>query len=243
MLKLKMFRKFIFLLMSLWFRKLRVRLCQMNINYMWSEKIIVNKLREVYWLKRDWMSGEWRKLHNDELHVLYYFPNVVRTMKSGWLRLSDHATRLERKRKLQVYSLMVGRLEGKRPLGKSKRRWDNNMSRDLREVRDVNWLDLEKNKIEWRTFVTGRWTSEFRKPWSYLVNIKFKRIRTLATEPKVWRNQLNIICHTYLLLCYIMLPCFDVKWLNSVQLNYVNGIQHSCPPVLRTQDIASLSKS
>jgi hypothetical protein len=79
--------------------------------------------------KRD-EDGSWRKLHNDELHSLYSSPNVVRMIKSRRMRLAGHVARMGEGR--GVYRILVGRPEGKRPLGRPRRRWENNIKMDLR---------------------------------------------------------------------------------------------------------------
>ena len=101
------------------------------------------------------MIREWRRLHNEELHGLYDSPDVVKIMKSRRLRWAGHVARMGEKRRL--YSILVGRPDGKRPLGRPRRRWEDNIRRDLREVgvRDENWLDTAQDRIQWRTFVTA----------------------------------------------------------------------------------------
>ena len=89
-------------------------------------------LRKIYGPKRDEMTGEWRRLHNEELHGLYDSPDVVKIMKSRRLRWAGHVARMGEKRRL--YSILVGRPDGKRPLGRPRRRWEDNIRRDLREV-------------------------------------------------------------------------------------------------------------
>ena len=119
-------------------------------------RVFENKiLRKIYGPKRDEMTGEWRRLHNEELHGLYDSPDVVKIMKSRRLRWAGHVARMGEKRRL--YSTLVGKPEGKRPLGRPRRRWEDNIRRDLREVGvcDENWLDLAQDRILWRTFVTA----------------------------------------------------------------------------------------
>ena len=119
-------------------------------------RVFENKgLRKIYGPKRDEMTGEWRRLHNEELHGLYDSPDVVRIMKSRRLRWAGYVARMGEKRRL--YSIVVGKPEGKRPLGRPRRRWEDNIRRDLREVgiRDENWLDVAQERILWRTFVTA----------------------------------------------------------------------------------------
>ena len=111
-------------------------------------------LRKIYGTKRDEMTGEWRRLHDEE-HGLYDSPDVVKIMTSRRLRWAGHVARMGEKRRL--YSILIGKPEGKRPLGRPRRRWEDNIRRDLREVgiRDENWLDVAQERILWRTFVTA----------------------------------------------------------------------------------------
>jgi len=93
-------------------------------------RVFENKiLRKIYGPKRDEMTGEWRRLHNDELYGLYDSPNVVKIMKSRRLRWADHVSRMEKKGRL--YSILVGRPDGRRPLGRPRRRLEDNIRRDL----------------------------------------------------------------------------------------------------------------
>jgi hypothetical protein len=78
-------------------------------------------------------DGSWRKLHNDELHSLYSSPNIVRVIKSRRMKWVVYVARMEEGR--GVYRVLVGRPEGKRPVGKPRRRWEDNIKMDLREIR------------------------------------------------------------------------------------------------------------
>jgi hypothetical protein len=73
-------------------------------------------LRKIFGPKRDEVTGEWRKLHNEELHDLYSLPSIIRIIKSRRMRWADHVARMEEKR--NAYRLLVGKPEGKRPLGR-----------------------------------------------------------------------------------------------------------------------------
>jgi hypothetical protein len=77
-------------------------------------------LRRVFGPKRDEVTGKWRKLHNEELNDLYYLPNIVRVIKSRRMRWAGHVARMGEDR--GVYRMLVGKPEGKRPLGKPRRR-------------------------------------------------------------------------------------------------------------------------
>jgi hypothetical protein len=71
------------------------------------------------------VTGGWRKLHNEDLHDLYSSPSIIRTIKSGGTRWVGHVARMGEKR--NVYRLLVGKPEGKRPLGRQRRRWVDNI--------------------------------------------------------------------------------------------------------------------
>jgi hypothetical protein len=77
-------------------------------------------------------DGSWRKLHNDELHSLYSSPHIVRVIKSRRMRWAGHVARMGERR--GVYRVLVGRPEGKRLLGRPRRRWEDNIRMDLREI-------------------------------------------------------------------------------------------------------------
>ena len=89
-------------------------------------------LRKAFEPKRDEVTGEWRKLHNEELNDLYSLPNIVRVVKSRRMRWAEHVARMGEDR--VVYRVLVGKLEEKRPLGRPRRRWEDNIKVDLQEV-------------------------------------------------------------------------------------------------------------
>jgi hypothetical protein len=74
-------------------------------------------------------DGSWRKLHNDELHDLHFSPNIVRVINSRRMRWAGHVARMGEGR--GAYRVLVGRSEGKRPLGRPRSRWENNIKMDL----------------------------------------------------------------------------------------------------------------
>jgi hypothetical protein len=98
-------------------------------------------------------DGSWRKLHNDELHNLHFSPNIVRVIKSRRMRWAGHVARMGEGR--GVYRVLVGRPEGKRPLGRPRRRWEDNIKMDLREIGiDVaNWIKLAQDRVQLRACV------------------------------------------------------------------------------------------
>jgi hypothetical protein len=89
-------------------------------------------LRRIFGPKRDEVTGGWRKLHNEELHGLYSSPSIVRVIKARRMRWEGHVARMGAVR--GAYNILVGRPEGRRPLGRPRRRWEDNIKRDLREI-------------------------------------------------------------------------------------------------------------
>ncbi|KAJ4435096.1 hypothetical protein ANN_23671 [Periplaneta americana] len=108
---------------------------------------------QIWMAKRDEVTGEWRKLHNAELHALYSSPDVIRNIKSRRLRWTGHVAGMGESR--NAHSVLVGRPEGKRSLGKPRRRWEDNIKMDLREVGydDREWINLAQDRYRWRAYV------------------------------------------------------------------------------------------
>jgi hypothetical protein len=110
-------------------------------------------LRRIFGPKRDEVTGEWRKLHNIEVHDLYSSPSIIRIIKARRMRLAGHVAQIGEKR--NSYRMLVGTPEGRRPLGRPKRRWLNNIRMDLVEVEwgDVDWIGLAQDRNRWRALV------------------------------------------------------------------------------------------
>jgi hypothetical protein len=89
-------------------------------------------LSRVFGPKRDEVTGEWRKLHNEELRDLYSLPNILRVVKSRRMRWAGHVACMGKGR--GVHKFLVGKPEGKKPLGRPRRRWEDNIKMDLQEV-------------------------------------------------------------------------------------------------------------
>jgi hypothetical protein len=89
-------------------------------------------LSRIFGPKRDEVTGEWRKLRNEELHNLYSSPDIIRQVKSRRMRWAGHVARMGKERK--VYKILVGKPEGKRPLGRPRRGWEVWISMDLKET-------------------------------------------------------------------------------------------------------------
>jgi len=110
-------------------------------------------LRRIFGPKRDEVTGEWSKLHNEKLNNLYCSPTIVRVIKSSKMRLAGHVARMGERR--GVYGVLVGKPEGKRPLGRPRRRWEGNIKIDLQEVESgvIDWIELAQDWDRWRTLV------------------------------------------------------------------------------------------
>jgi hypothetical protein len=89
-------------------------------------------LRRVFGPQRDEVTGKWRKLHNEELNDLYSLPNIVRVVKSRRIRWAGHVACMGEDR--GVHRVLVWKPEGKRPLGRPRRRWEDNIKMDFQEV-------------------------------------------------------------------------------------------------------------
>jgi hypothetical protein len=89
-------------------------------------------LRRIFGPRREEVTGEWRKLHIEELHNLYSSPDIIRQVKSRRMRWAGHVARMREERKL--YKVLVGKPEGKIPLGRPRRKWEDGVRMDLREI-------------------------------------------------------------------------------------------------------------
>jgi hypothetical protein len=112
-------------------------------------------LRRIFGPKRDEVTGEWRKMHNEELHNLYTSPDIIRQVKSGRMRWAGNVARMGEERK--VYKVLVGKPKGKRPLGRPRRRWEDEIRMDLREIGFgcVDWIRLSQDRGRWRAVVSA----------------------------------------------------------------------------------------
>jgi hypothetical protein len=118
-------------------------------------------LRRIFGPRRE-EDGSWRKFHNDELHNLYSSPNIVGVITSRRMKWAGHVARMGERR--DVYRDLVGRPEVKSPLGRPRRRWEDNIKMDLREIGidGANWIRLARDRVRWRAFVGT--VASFRVP-------------------------------------------------------------------------------
>jgi hypothetical protein len=112
-------------------------------------RVSENRVFRIVGPKRE-EDRSWRKLHNYELHSLYSSPNIVRMIKSRRMRWSEHVARMGEGK--DVYRVLVGRSEGKRPLGRSRHRWEDNIKLDFRElgIDGANWIHLAQDRVQWQ---------------------------------------------------------------------------------------------
>ena len=112
-------------------------------------------LMRIFGCRRDEVTGEWRRLHNEELNDLYCSPNIVRVIKSTRITWAGHVARMGEER--AVYRVLVGKPEGRRPLGRPRRRWVDNIRLDLQEVGwgYVDWIRLAQDGHRWLTLVSA----------------------------------------------------------------------------------------
>jgi hypothetical protein len=110
-------------------------------------------LRRIFGPNRDEVTGGWRKLHNEELHGLYSSSSIIRVIKASRMRWAGQVARWGEVR--GVYNILVGRPEGRRPLGRPRRRWKDNIKMDLRETGfgDVDWIHLARDRDTWQALV------------------------------------------------------------------------------------------
>jgi hypothetical protein len=104
-------------------------------------KVFENRiLRRIFGPRRVEVTGEWRRLHSEELNNLYSSPDITRQVKPRRMRWAGHVARMGEERK--VYKVLVLKPEGKRPLGKPRRRWEDGIRMDLGEIGlgGVDWI-------------------------------------------------------------------------------------------------------
>jgi hypothetical protein len=123
---------------------------QNGMNKVNTDSVVV---RRVFGPKRYEVTGEWRKLRNEELNDMYSIPNIVRVVKLRRMRWAGHVARMGEKR--VVHRVLVGKPEGKRPLGRPRRRWEDNIKMDVEEVGcRGDWMELAQDRDRWRALVS-----------------------------------------------------------------------------------------
>jgi len=112
-------------------------------------------LRRIFGPRKDEVTGEWRRLHNEELNDLYSLPNTVRVIKSRRMRWAGQVTRTGEER--EMYRVLVGKPEGRRPLGRPRRIWVDNIRIDPQEVGCgyMDWIGLAQDRDRWRKLVSA----------------------------------------------------------------------------------------
>jgi len=112
-------------------------------------------LRRIFGPKRDEVTGEWRKIHNEKLNNLYSSPNIVWVIKSRRMRWAGHVARMGEGR--GVYRVLVEKPEGSRPLGRPRSRWEDNITMDFQEMGcgGVDWMKLAQDRDRWRALVSA----------------------------------------------------------------------------------------
>jgi hypothetical protein len=110
-------------------------------------------LRRIFEVKGDEVAEGCRKEHNEDLHNLYSSPSIIRMLKSRQMRWAGHVGEWEEKR--NAYRILVGKPEGKRPLGRPSCTWVEDIKINLREIGrgGMNWIDVDQDRDQWRAFV------------------------------------------------------------------------------------------
>jgi hypothetical protein len=110
-------------------------------------------IRRIVGNKRDEVTGGWRKLHNEELHSLYSPPSIIRVIKARRMRWAGHVACMGELR--GANNILVWKPEGRRPLGRPRCRWEDNIKMNLREIGfgDVDWIRLVQDRDRWRALV------------------------------------------------------------------------------------------
>jgi hypothetical protein len=120
----------------------------------WRLRVFENRvLRRIFSPKRDKVTGEWRKLHNEGLNDLYCSSNDIQVIKSRRMRWEGRVARMEERR--DAYRVLVGRTEGKRLLGRPRHRWEDNIKMGLQERGwgSMDWIDLAQDSDRFRALV------------------------------------------------------------------------------------------
>jgi len=113
------------------------------------------ELRTIFGHKRDKVTREWRKLHNEELNYLYSSSNIVWMIKLSRMRWAGHVAHMGERR--GMYRVLVGKSDGKRPLGRPRHRWEDNIKMDLKEVGfgGMDWTELPQDRDSWKALMNA----------------------------------------------------------------------------------------
>ncbi|KAJ4435351.1 hypothetical protein ANN_17964 [Periplaneta americana] len=174
-------------------------------------------LRKIFGAKRDEVTGEWRKLHNTELHALYSSPDIIRNIKSRRLRWAGHVARMGESR--NAYRVLVGRPEGKIPLGRPRRRWEDNIKMDLREVGydDREWINLAQDRDQWRVYVKAAMNLRIQ---SYLLKPRSARLAQIWSDESVRGYTARLLCeaaHLAAMETTDYLSCSRKRWFRKTK--------------------------
>jgi hypothetical protein len=124
-------------------------------------------LRRIFRSRRDEVTGDWRKMHDEELHNLYSSPDIIRQIKSRRMRRAGHVACMGEERK--AYKVLVGKPKGKRPLGRPRCRWEDGIRMDLREISwgvGVDWIRLVQDRNQLYAVVNVVMNLRVLVPWS-----------------------------------------------------------------------------
>jgi len=118
-------------------------------------RVFENRVLRIFGPRRDGLTREWGKLHNEELNDLYCSPNILRLIKSRRMRWAGHVARTGERR--GVYRALMGKPEVNRPLGRPRHRWEDNIKMDLQEVVcwSMDWIELTQDRESWRAVVNA----------------------------------------------------------------------------------------
>ena len=152
-------------------------------------------LMRIFGPRRDEVTGEWRKLHNEELNDLYSSPNIVRVIKSRRMRWARHVARMGEER--GVYRFLVGKPERRRPLWRPRRRWVDNIRMDVQDVGCgyMDWIGLVQDRDRWQTLVSA--VMNLPVPWNagnFLTSCKPFSFSRMTLHHGVSKYYKTIIC-------------------------------------------------
>jgi hypothetical protein len=118
-----------------------------------SLRLILCVLKRIFGRKREEVVGGWRRLHSEESHNLYTSPDIIRVIRSRRMIWSGHVSLMKTMR--NAYKILVGKPEGKRPLGRPRSRWEGNIRTVLKGTgwEGVDWIHLAQDRVQWRTLV------------------------------------------------------------------------------------------